>query len=430
MLMIALLWMIGSPGATAATVMLDPGHGGHDPGAVGHSLREKEIALDIALRVGHELAERGFDVRMTRTEDVFLSLRERVRLAVESDADLFVSIHVNAHADKRAHGSLVLYYDRRYPQPAYPASREMEQLSEENEALARAVLDGLLAEAGTADRGIVPSAAYVIRNGRVPSILVETAFVSNATDAALLASESWRARAARGIAAGIAAYVPPVFPDIAGHWAKKPIERLEKLSLVGGTGGAFEPDRAMTRAEFLVLLDRVFGYSARETGNPDPGEDYGEAGGPSPEESGGETGANGDAGDAGLQENPVRFSDLPESHWAYGHLAQAVRLGLVNGYGDGLFRPDDPVSRAEMAVLLHRLTRLPPPDDGLPVPFADVPPDSWYAEAVAILGHHGLIRGVKPAEFQPGKRLTRAEAAAIVDRFLYNPAGQPAAARL
>lgn len=408
-LLLVFLW---GTKAAAMTVMIDPGHGGADPGAVGHGIREKDVNLDIALRVGEVLAARGFDVLMTRTEDEYLSLQQRVRLARNSRAELFVSIHANAHTDERANGSLVLYYDNRFPQAAYPASPEMRRLTWDNAALAQAVLDGLVAEAGTANLGIVPSSVYVVRNGRVPSILVETAFVSNASDAALLASETWRTKAARGIANGIADFVSPVFPDIAGHWARAHIVRLESHALVGGYAGRFEPDRPMTRAEFLVLLDRVFHYSApADQAAPRSGQ------------SGNQTTVTEHVYGSREHENTPAFTDLPVNHWAYAQLRQAVELGIANGYDDGRFRPDGPVSRAEMAVLLNRVMGLEPPAGQPVMPFADVPAGSWFAGAVATLHRHHLVGGVTATEFRPGKALTRAEAAAIVDRFLSTPDG-------
>lgn len=459
MLLMLVLLAAWCGNAAAVTVMLDPGHGGADPGAIGHALKEKELNLDIGMRVKEELAERGYRVLMTRTDDAALSLRDRVEASRKSGADLFVSIHVNAHADKRAHGSLVLYYDRRHPQPAYPASSEMIRLTEESKALAQAVLDGLVSAAGTANRGIVPSSAYVIRNGNVPSILVETAFISNAGDAALLASGDWRAKAARGIADGIARYMSPAFSDIAGHWAKPHIERLEERALVGGYEGRFAPDRFMTRAEFLVLLDRVFRYSAEpepgaqgrqgggetdgDGGNASPPADAGLPAAPEPAEGGAADGAhaadsgaadgkraaeNGAADGAHVPEERA-FADLPPAHWAYQHLRHAVRLGIANGYEDGRFRPDDPLRRGEMAVLFDRVARLAPPEGERAMPFADVTPDSWYAAAVENLYGHGLVGGVTDAAFQPGKPLTRAEAAAVIDRFLASPMAGLAAIR-
>lgn len=411
LLALLLIYLWGTK-AAAVTVMVDPGHGGADPGAVGHGLREKDINLDIALRVREELAARGFDVLMTRTEDESLSLKQRVNLARNSQAELFVSIHANAHTDERAKGSLVLYYDNRFPQPAFPASKEMRRLTPDNAALAQAVLDGLLAEAGTVNLGIVPSSVYVVRNGRVPSILVETAFISNASDASLLASETWRKKAALGIADGIADFASPVFPDIAGHWARAHIARLESHALVGGYAGRFEPDRSMTRAEFLVLLDRVFHFSAL-TGQADP-----HPGG----SANGETVTDHVYGSQPNEKTPV-FTDLPVTHWAYGQLQHAAELGIANGYEDGRFRPDGPVSRAEMAVLLGRVMQLDPPAGHVAMPFADIPANSWYTGAVATLYRHALVGGVTATEFQPHKALSRAEAAAIIDRFLSTPAG-------
>ncbi len=98
---------------------------------------------------------------------------------------------------------MVLYYDDAYPQASYPASAEMRALTSESRELARKVLDSFVATVGGEDRGLVPSAVYVVRSGNIPSVLVETAFLSNSADAALLANDSARLTMAEGIAKGI-----------------------------------------------------------------------------------------------------------------------------------------------------------------------------------------------------------------------------------
>ncbi len=96
------------------------------------------------------------------------------------------------------------------------------------------MLNSLVQTAGLENRGIVPSAVYVVRMGNIPSILVETAFLSNPEDAALLASNQMRQIMAQGIASGIEAYLPPniQFPDTRGHWAREAILRLNAQGVV------------------------------------------------------------------------------------------------------------------------------------------------------------------------------------------------------
>src|SRR5690606_15960727 len=142
------VYLIISPlSAYAAKVVVDAGHGGSDPGAIGvNGLREKDANLDISLRLQKELLDRGYEVLMTRTEDVYLSLGQRVNIARQSNADLFVSIHANSYHSPDVSGALILYYDDAYPQKSYPASEEMKALTPESKRLAQLVLDEFVSE--------------------------------------------------------------------------------------------------------------------------------------------------------------------------------------------------------------------------------------------------------------------------------------------
>ena len=96
----------------------------------------------------------------------------------------------------------------------------MTKLTPYSKDLAQHVQDALLAQSGTKDLGLTPSAVYVARMGTIPSILVETAFLTNKSDAALLASDAMRSKMAIGIANGISAYEPPLFTDVLVHWSR------------------------------------------------------------------------------------------------------------------------------------------------------------------------------------------------------------------
>ncbi|MUG69116.1 MULTISPECIES: N-acetylmuramoyl-L-alanine amidase [Paenibacillus] len=398
--------------ASAATVVVDPGHGGYDPGAIGvNGLQEKVVNLDISRKLRDLLEQRGYDVRMSRDSDVYLSLSERVAFAKNQNADLFVSIHANSYSNPSTRGAMVLYYDDAYPQASYPASAEMRALTSESRELARKVLDSFVATVGGEDRGLVPSAVYVVRSGNIPSVLVETAFLSNSADAALLANDSARLTMAEGIAKGIEAYLPPnlTFPDTRGHWAREAIQRLADQAIVTGTGKRFEPARALTRAEWVTLLGRLFDLDAAAAENPAC------ASGAAATVAQAVYDAGGCRSDA-TKKGAAAFRDVTAGHWAYAALDQAVKAGLLDGYPDGTLRPDNPVSRAEVAALFQRLAK-PAPADSVRQPFRDVPGDYWAAEAIAALKASGFIDGVTATEFAPERAMNRAEAAALIDRY-------------
>lgn len=402
--------------ASAAKIVVDAGHGGSDSGAIGvNDLQEKTVNLDIARRLRDLLVQRGYEVAMSRDTDDFISLKGRVDFTNGQQPDLFVSVHANSYFNAGARGAMVLYYDDAYPQSSYPASEEMKALTPESRKLAQQVLDAFVQTTGLENKGLVPSAVYVVRMGTVPSILVETAFLSNAEDAELLASDSMRQTMALGIARGIEAYISPqsnVFPDLRGHWARDAVLRLKAQGVVEGTGGRFEPGRMLTRAEWATLLGRVFDLpAAKPAGSACAGDGtvtggvYGDGGG-----SCGAAGAGAGA-----------YRDASAGHWAFAALDRAVKAGVLEGYPDGTLRPDRPVTRAEAAAMFQRLAKA-PQVPGEQLPFRDVKAGFWAADAIASLKRAGWIDGVTAERFEPERMITRAEAAALVDRYMANAA--------
>ncbi|NQX69552.1 N-acetylmuramoyl-L-alanine amidase [Paenibacillus alba] len=392
--------------AFAYKVVLDAGHGGSDPGAIGvNGLREKDVNWDITQKVRDELTALGYEVVLTRKDDSYWALAQRVEFTNAQQADLFVSIHANAHPDGKTNGSMVLYYDNAYPQEDYPASETMKQLTPYSKDLAQHVLNSLVAAVGTKNLGLVPSAVYVARMGTIPSILVETAFLSQSSDAALLASDAVRAKMAKGIANGIAAYAPPLFTDTLTHWAREAIVRMQNKGVIEGmAANLFEPDRALTRAEFLTLMDRVFTFSEMKA---------------SCEPSGTVTSLVYGC-QAGAAEQS--YKDLPTSHWASPVFAKAKKLNLLQGYSDGTIRPNQPITRGEVAYLFDHLLQLSATANSrqqaaqLPS-FDDVPSTLWSAKAIYALQNKGLINGITNTSFKPDQTITRAEIAALLNRY-------------
>lgn len=174
-------------------VCLDPGHGGIDPGAMGHGLLEKNVALAIALKVRKALeAEDGVKVVMTHDKPLpqweELRLQERCSISNLNDADCFVSIHCNAFGKASAHGSETFYC---------PGSVN-------GAALARAIQEGANAACpGMPERRVAPARFYVLTQTAAPAALFEAGFVTNAEDARLLGDDEYQERCANGIAAGI-----------------------------------------------------------------------------------------------------------------------------------------------------------------------------------------------------------------------------------
>lgn len=169
-------------------VWLDAGHGGKDPGAVGNGLKEKDITLAITLKAGKELERHGIKVGYTRKNDKTVNLNSRGPLANKYSADVFVSIHTNAH-NSNAQG--VETY-------SFPNSKN-------GARLAKLIQDEVLkAKLYTKNRGIKTANFAVLRQTRMPAALIETAFITNAQDAQLLKNK--QNEFATAIAKGILSY--------------------------------------------------------------------------------------------------------------------------------------------------------------------------------------------------------------------------------
>jgi N-acetylmuramoyl-L-alanine amidase len=197
---LALTLSLTEPTIKGKTIVLDPGHGGYDPGAVGVTgLKEKEVNLDIALRVQKLLTDMGANVVMTRSDDTFLALSQRAAVANNAYADVFVSIHANSNTNASIGGTSVYYYAPSSNPALYS------QLARRS-SLASRVQGQLVRNLGIRDIGTLTANFAVLRETLMPSILVETAFLSNKAEEALLKDDAFRDKAAQAIAQGLAEY--------------------------------------------------------------------------------------------------------------------------------------------------------------------------------------------------------------------------------
>lgn len=172
-------------------VMVDPGHGGGDPGAVGiGGLQEKEVVLDISRQVAAFLQQSGVQAILTRNSDVEIDLEPRVQMAERANATLFVSIHANAISMSRPDisGLETYYFDS-------------------GDRLARTIHNSILESIPISDRGVRQARFYVLRRTSMPAVLVETGFVTGADDAAKLSDPTYRTQMAQAIARGVIQYL-------------------------------------------------------------------------------------------------------------------------------------------------------------------------------------------------------------------------------
>jgi N-acetylmuramoyl-L-alanine amidase CwlD len=195
-------WKFGSPappppGSNPRLIVIDPGHGGSDTGAMHNGLVEKVITLDVSQRLRAILVSRGWIVKMTRDRDVDVvapnddaktELQGRCDIANNAGARLFVSVHVNSFTSPSLNGTTTYYY------------------KPNDQSFAAAIQHRLMGLLGTQDDGVKRENFYVVRHTTMPAVLVETAFLSNPDDAAKLKNPAFLQNIAQGIADGIGDY--------------------------------------------------------------------------------------------------------------------------------------------------------------------------------------------------------------------------------
>jgi N-acetylmuramoyl-L-alanine amidase len=177
----------------APVVVIDPGHGGGDPGAVGiNGLQEKVIVLSVGSQVAEQLRRKGINAVLTRSNDQEIDLAPRVATAEGARADIFVSIHANSISLSRPDiNGIESYY--------YASSKGYR--------LARSIHNSILSNINASDRGIRQARFYVVRRTSMPSVLIEIGFVTGSQDAARLSSATQRTKLAEAIVQGILDYL-------------------------------------------------------------------------------------------------------------------------------------------------------------------------------------------------------------------------------
>ena len=169
-------------------IVIDPGHGGSDCGAMRNGIYEKDITLDVSKRVVSLLEKKGYVVKMTRTNDKYVSLQDRVTISEEFKPDIFVSIHVNSSNSDSPTGLETHYY------------------KDNSLKLAKNIHAAMLNNINSKDRGLFKSRFYVINHTTAPAVLVEIGFISSPVERAQLVSESRKQATAKAIAEGIYEY--------------------------------------------------------------------------------------------------------------------------------------------------------------------------------------------------------------------------------
>lgn len=179
------------------TIVVDPGHGGSNPGAVANGTRESDHNLAVSLALQDKLRKAGAKVVMTRTADKTVApagsslnkeLQKRVDIAKAVQADMFISIHANSNPDRKIAGAMTFFSQGASKTPA------------------QEIQTALVKATGAKDRGVHAATFQVLRNTSMPSVLVETGFLTNAEEAALLRNDAYRAKIVQGVFNGVVQY--------------------------------------------------------------------------------------------------------------------------------------------------------------------------------------------------------------------------------
>ncbi|MCX7832051.1 MAG: N-acetylmuramoyl-L-alanine amidase [Actinobacteria bacterium] len=196
-LLVLLLVLLLSPDKCFSQIIIDPGHGGYDPGAAYNEIQEKNINLSIAKQVFEYLKNQGFETTLTRDTDIYLSLSNRLTLVEQGRTIAFISIHCNSFTDPRVRGVEVYY------QSANPNSYQ----------LAKSIFDNFACYTNLPLRKIEAKNYFVLSENQSTAVLVECGFLSNTYDREYLLSQDGREKIVRAISEGIINYFSKVYPN-------------------------------------------------------------------------------------------------------------------------------------------------------------------------------------------------------------------------
>lgn len=291
---VLMLWYTSASGnATASNdnrrisvVVIDPGHGGKDPGTIGGTIREKDVVLDIALKLGVKIRNNFPDIQVifTRERDVFIPLHKRAEIANQANADLFISIHANAVAQKGVQGTetfvlgqhrsddnlqvaktenAVILLEDDYTttyegfDPNSPESYIMFELvqdeyKEQSISLANNIQNAFRLQASRRDRSVKEAGFLVLRRTTMPSVLIETGFLSNPTERKYLASENGKQHIAEAVFSAFVAYKEDIERKSSFHMATNEMPAAEPAKLISVSNAAPEKNTPPPKPESKI----------------------------------------------------------------------------------------------------------------------------------------------------------------------------------
>lgn len=365
-------------------VFIDAGHGGSDPGALGFGYRESDLNLQIAKKVETKLKSKGIDVKMSRSSDIYYSLSERAEMANDYAADAFVSIHQNSAESSSANG-IETYYNSN---------------KEEYKPLSNYIQNELINQTGATNRGVKNAAFTVLVKSSMISSLVECGFISNELEVKNLSDSNYQDKLATGIADGIENYLKSnVIIEESQIIATGKVINTEGLNIRTGPSTAFDIIGILSGGDKVKIVGKnnnwykieyngIYGYVSGYYIELDTAQSE--------------------------KDDKTKFTDVSEDYWAYSQIQSFVEKGYIDGYGDGTFRPQNPIKRNEFVKIFNKVFGL---TEKSGIVFDDTK-DNWAKDEIDIAVTNGVAQGVSSTLFEPDRYVTRQEAAKMLSNYM------------
>ena len=365
-------------------VFIDAGHGGSDPGALGFGYRESDLNLQIAKKIESKLKSRGIDVKMSRSSDIYYSLSERAEMANDYGADAFVSIHQNSAESASANG-IETYYNRN---------------KEEEKPLSNDVQTQVINKTGATNRGVKNAEFTVLVKSNMISALVECGFISNESEVKNLSDSDYQDKLATGIADGIENYLKSsVIIEESQITATGKVINTDSLNVRKGPSTSFDIIGTLSGGEKVKIVAKsnnwykieyngTHGYVSASYIELDTTESE--------------------------QDDKIKFNDISQDYWAYSQIQSFVEKGYIDGYGDGTFRPQNPIKRNEFVKIFNKVFGLTKKSG---IVFDDTK-DNWAKDEIDIAVTNGVAQGVSSTLFEPDRYVTRQEAAKMLSNYM------------
>ena len=365
-------------------VFIDAGHGGSDPGALGFGYRESDLNLQIAKKIESKLKSRGIDVKMSRSSDIYYSLSERAEMANDYGADAFVSIHQNSAESASANG-IETYYNRN---------------KEEEKPLSNDVQTQVINKTGATNRGVKNAEFTVLVKSNMISALVECGFISNESEVKNLSDSDYQDKLATGRADGIENYLKSnVIIEESQITATGKVINTDSLNVRKGPSTSFDIIGTLSGGEKVKIVAKsnnwykieyngTHGYVSASYIELDTTESE--------------------------QDDKIKFNDVSQDYWAYSQIQSFVEKGYIDGYGDGTFRPQNPIKRNEFVKIFNKVFGLTKKSG---IVFDDTK-DNWAKDEIDIAVTNGVAQGVSSTLFEPDRYVTRQEAAKMLSNYM------------